>query len=138
VFLYLFMTCMDVCWVFGFIDFLIYLCGFRLLLFTAVVTPYRVSFSDEDPIEWIIVDSIVDSVFAIDIILNFFSAYYDSEDNLVTNRKQIALKYLRSWLLVDFLAIIPISLILNSNKDYNSLARVARLPRLYRLLKTAK
>jgi hypothetical protein len=107
------------------------------LLFTAIVTPYRVSFYDSDSSSWRIVDTLIDAIFAVDICLTFFTAYFDDEDNLITNRRQLTLSYLRSWFLIDILAIMPVSLVLDS-KDYNSLARVARLPRLYRLLKTAK
>ena len=53
-------------------------------------------------------------------------------------RKKIALSYLKTWFFIDSISIIPVSIILDSNKDYTSLARIARLPRLYRLLKMTK
>jgi hypothetical protein len=53
-------------------------------------------------------------------------------------RKKIALTYLKTWFFFDFISIIPVSIILDSNKDYTSLARIARLPRLYRVLKMTK
>ena len=112
--------------------------SFRILLFIAVVTPYRIAFIDIDSLDWVLIDLAVDIIFAIDIILNFLTAYFDDDDNLITSRKIIACSYLKSWFFVDLIATIPISSILKFSKDYNSLARIARLPRLYRLLKITK
>jgi hypothetical protein len=60
---------------------------YRCLLFTAIMTPYRIAFFDLDDITWVVVDSIIDFSFAIDIVLNFFIAYYDSSEDIVDNRK---------------------------------------------------
>ena len=109
-----------------------------LLLFSAIVTPFRIAFYDYDSIEWLVLDLIVDIFFAFDIICNFITAYFDSEENLIIDRKKIACTYLKTWFTIDFVSIIPISLIMNSQRDYTSLARLARLPRLYRLIKMAK
>ena len=79
------------------------------LLFTAVVTPYRLAFYDLDDTTWIVIDTIVDFGFSIDIILNFFMAYYDDSEDIVDNRKRVALNYLKGWFIVDILSIIPVS-----------------------------
>lgn len=50
---------------------------FRILLFTAIMTPYRIAFYDIDTLEWIIVDTVIDLFFGIDLVLNFFMAYYN-------------------------------------------------------------
>jgi hypothetical protein len=106
-------------------------------LFTCVVTPYRIAFFDTDEIEWIVVDSVVDFFFAIDIILNFFMAFYDNEYVLIDDRKLIALDYIKSWFFIDVTAVIPISLIVQTD-NFNALARIARLPKLYRLIKMTR
>ena len=51
--------------------------------------------------------------------------------------KKIAKHYLRTWFAIDLIAVIPVSLILKTG-NYNSLARVARFPKLYRLLKISR
>ena len=108
-------------------------------MYACIVTPYRTAFSEEDPIGWIVVDSIIDILFLIDLILNFFYAYYDENEELVIDRKKIAIKYLKSWFIIDIIAILPINyMIPNQSKDYGGLSRLARLPRLYRLLKLTK
>jgi hypothetical protein len=109
-----------------------------MLLYTATITPFRIAFFEYDDTLWVSLDSIVDVIFAVDIFSNFFYAYYDDDYNLITDRKRISRNYLFSWFLIDVVAVIPISLILQSGQDYNSLARLARLPRLYRLIKMTK
>jgi hypothetical protein len=57
------------------------------LILTAVVGPYRLAFFDYDDLQWLIFDYIVDFLFAMDIGIAFFTAFYDRQDNLVINRK---------------------------------------------------
>lgn len=107
-------------------------------MFVCFVTPYRISFYDSDTPFWVIIDSIVDVLFFIDIILNFFMAYYDSSDEIVDDRKLIAFSYLSRWFFLDLISIIPISFILDTNRNFNTLARVSRLPKLYRLIRVLR
>jgi lipid-A-disaccharide synthase-like uncharacterized protein len=60
-----------------------------VLAYTAIITPFRVAFliDSDDSISWNIIDYVTDSIFGIDIIVNFFSAYYDSNDDLITSHK---------------------------------------------------
>lgn len=98
------------------------------------MTPYRIAFYDFDDTPWIVIDSIIDFFFGADMILNFFMAYYDASEDIVDNRSKIACRYIKSWFIVDLISIFPISQIMNTD-DYSSLARIARLPKLYRLIK---
>ena len=55
----------------------------------ALVLPYRVSFVD-DTSDWGVYDIIemaMNGIFFFDIILNFFTAYYDVNENLVLDKK---------------------------------------------------
>ena len=47
----------------------------------------------------------------IDILVNFNSAYYDNNGNLVKDRKTIVSNYLKTWFLLDFIASFPFDLI---------------------------
>lgn len=58
----------------------------RALLYTAIIMPVRLAFID-NPIGWVVVDWIMDGVFMADICVNFFTAYFDAEDSLVTSKK---------------------------------------------------
>ena len=79
------------------------------LLFTAMMTPYRLAFFEDDNTTWLIIDTITDGSFAIDMILNFFMAYYDGTDDIVDDRRKIACRYLRTWFIIDSVSIFPIS-----------------------------
>ena len=46
-----------------------------LLLYTSTVVPYQVAFVDEDTLMMVAVNSLVDVLFGVDIIINFLSAY---------------------------------------------------------------
>ena len=105
-----------------------------ILLFTFFATPYRIAFVDKDDEAMLVIDYCIDAIFAIDIILNFFIAYYDSDYILVDKRKDIALHYIRTWFIIDFIAIIPFNFIFQTS-DFNSLARLSKIPRLYRLIR---
>lgn len=110
-----------------------------LLIYVAIVTPYRVAFiEEEEGMAWFTTDLMIDCLFFADVLVNCFLAYYDKDKHVITNKKQIFIAYLKGWMLFDLLACLPLQLILSTNKDYSSLLRVARLPRLYRIIKMAK
>lgn len=58
-----------------------------VLIFTCLVTPYRIALVEKDSFRWIITNNTVDSLFLMDIIIIFNSAYMDEDFNLITNRK---------------------------------------------------
>ena len=76
-------------------------------------------------------------VFFVDIILNFISAYYDIDMNVIDDRKVVALDYLQGWFFIDFVSTIPFDLILMYS-NVNSLARFSRLGKLYKLVRMLK
>ncbi len=74
----------------------------------AVLTPLRAAFYDEDGMTWVLLETVADGAFLLDIAFTFCSAYYDSIERLVSNRRQIACGYLRSWFVLDLIAVLPI------------------------------
>ena len=78
-----------------------------LLLYVATLMPYRIAFVDENTGFWFYFDIFIDFSFIADIFINIFSAYYDDENKLVTNRRVIFMTYLRSWFLLDLIASFP-------------------------------
>ena len=83
-----------------------------ILLISCITTPFRIAFGGiEDPLEWVIINATIDILFLIDIFVNFFSAYYDAEFQIVEDRKLIAKEYITGWLTIDTLAIIPFELL---------------------------
>jgi hypothetical protein len=108
-----------------------------LLIFTAIVTPYRISFVEYDNLPWLVVEYVITCLFFADFIINCLLAYYDKEKNLVFDHRKILSNYFLGWMIPDLFACMPFNIILEQ-KQYNSLVRVARIPRLYRLFKITK
>lgn len=111
-----------------------------VLFITCIQTPLDIAFSKETP------DSIfqnpvsfaIDMMFLLDIIIIFNTAYYTEDMDIQENRKDIGIKYLTGWFFIDFLAIVPFDVILNTTQNFNSLSRVARIGRLYKLVKLTR
>ncbi len=98
------------------------------------------------------------------MILNFFCAYQDHEDNIISSHKKIIIHYLRIWFWIDFVTIFPFSKLLSSdqagdnyenglkldmnnsnvNKNkfstfkINHVTRITRIPKLYKLIYMSK
>jgi len=86
------------------------------------------------------------------LILSFFYAYRDKDDNLITNQKKITSNYLSLWFWIDLSTIIPINLIMegiqttknqkgngaSNTNSISSVGRVLRLPKIYRLIRMLK
>ncbi|CAD8202098.1 unnamed protein product [Paramecium pentaurelia] len=129
------------CW-----DFIIIL----LMLYTCTILPFRLAFQDSTSDVWNTIDEVFNYVFMADIVINFFTAYQDADNVLVTNNKYIVMNYLKSWFLLDVASVIPFDQIFQPDPQtetattqgqkgsYTQLLRLTRLPRLYRLLKVVK
>ena len=50
----------------------------------------------------------MDTLFIIDIFINFISAYEDNNGMPVVNIKLIAMNYVQGWFIIDFIASIPV------------------------------
>ena len=113
---------------------------FKKLWDSLIALPYKLAFEDSNTNKEDVVDIIVDILLGIDLVLNFFSAYYDSEENLVKSRKKIIIKYLKGWFIIDFISIFPFFLIINNNKasSITRLSKVSKIPKIYKLLKLTK
>lgn len=110
-----------------------------LLIYTATITPFRICFMENILYSnWWWVDTIVDFLFFVDIIVSINSAYFEGE-NLIIDRKNIFFRYLKTWMLLDISACIPYSLFSGDSNGqqsgHNNLVKLIRLPRLYRLFK---
>jgi hypothetical protein len=110
-----------------------------VLIFSSLTIPYRVAFVDSDTTSWKIVNSIVDGCFFIDILVIFNSAYYNEDYELIESRKKIAIKYLKSWFMIDLISILPVEYMLRIDSlKYNELLRIVRIGRMYKLVKLTR
>lgn len=110
-----------------------------LTLFTCIITPYRLAFFLEydDPLPWKICNYFVDGSFAVDVILTFFSAYYDGEVAVVDDRGKIAKDYIMSWFVIDTVSVFPFEDVMNSG-DFTGLVRVFRIAKIYKITKIVR
>ncbi|KAA0162943.1 hypothetical protein FNF31_02999 [Cafeteria roenbergensis] len=105
---------------------------------TALFQPFEVAFLNFDDPFASVVNRVIDVVFILDTLVQFFVPYEDSEGNTVTDNCAIAQHYARGWLPVDIISIFPFDLLASSNDDplgKLSLLRALRLLRLFKLLR---
>ena len=109
-----------------------------ILLITCCLTPYNIAFFGEDEPLWVMLtNSIIDSLFFVDILVIFNTAYYDEDMKTVDSRPEIFCTYAKGWFSIDLIAIIPFDHMVNST-NMNSLAKVTRVGRLYKLVKLTR
>ena len=119
------------------------------LLFTVFVTPIEVclfvdtSFSVPGMQSLFVINRLVDGIFGVDVVVNFFLAYQEPPSRggyWVTKLPAIRLHYLRTSFTVDVLSTLPFDLLLqvgiiDGNSQNASLLRLVRTIRMVRLVK---
>lgn len=80
-----------------------------LTFYTAVMVPYNVAFKNKtmENVALLVIDSIVDVIFFIDIILNFHTTFVGPAGEVVSDPKIIRMNYLKSWFVIDLLSCLP-------------------------------
>lgn len=80
-----------------------------LTFYTAIMVPYNVAFKNKtsEDVSLLVVDSIVDVIFFIDIVLNFHTTFVGPGGEVVSDPKIIRMNYLKSWFLIDLLSCLP-------------------------------
>jgi len=123
-----------------------------LLVYVVLWVPINICFYQSNPDDESneidvngLIDAVVDGFFGVDILINFISSYEDPVNGLpVVSLKKIALNYVTTWFLIDFIAVIPTQLIEEAftsggggtlKGNQLKMVRLARLPRLYRLIR---
>lgn len=117
-----------------------------VLLASCFTTPYNLAFSQvEDIKEYYVILVTMDILFAVDIIVNFNSAYEDEKYKIIDKRNIIVSSYTKGWFFIDLFSILPLGFIIqliNGSDDgggnINSLLRVARIGKLYKLVKITR
>jgi hypothetical protein len=116
-------------------------------ILTAFYIPLKAAFEDTPEPESVYFDFYLDAVFLIDIIITFNMPLYDQKSRLITDRKVIARKYLKTWFLADLMVCFPVSYFrLNSahwvrNKDEIQnlfTLNFTSMPRVYRIMLMCK
>ena len=84
------------------------------LLFITMVVPVRLAFGEDyETIAWLIIYSIIDFGYLLDMVFSFFTSYTDDLTNIeVIDHKRIAKHYFKGWFIIDFMSVIPLDYIL--------------------------
>lgn len=112
-----------------------------LLIYVALVSVSVVSFLGriDTSSPWFWVERFLDVMFAIDIVLNFFTSYKGSHLENYNNKNEslrsVALRYLTTYFLFDFIPTIPWGLFADEDGDRPTALQLFRLLRLLRILK---
>jgi len=79
-----------------------------LVFYTAFVSPFEFGFLNEPTDFLTITNNVVNTLFAIDIVLTIFVAYLDKETYMLEDRPLFtACKYIRTWFAFDVISTIP-------------------------------
>lgn len=80
-----------------------------LTFYTAVMVPYNAAFQGKtmDSVPILVIDSVVDIVFFIDIMLNFHMTFVGPGGEVVSDPAVIRINYLKSWFAIDLLSCLP-------------------------------
>lgn len=83
--------------------------------------PFAVAFqgdniSETEELVLFDIGMVVDIIYGMDMILNFFTAYQDQKDELVVKHTEIARNYLTGWFMFDLICIMPFETIMSDTQ----------------------
>jgi hypothetical protein len=111
------------------------------LLYTAIVTPYEVSFVQGTYEELIVLfwfNRIIDALFVVDMFLQFFLMYRAPKSKgsiMVKSHKRVILHYLQGWFVIDVASILPFDSMFAGTGGNLKMIRMVRLLRLLKLMR---
>lgn len=113
-----------------------------LLIYTAIVLPYTICYLDETTSVLKTFELIVDISFMMDIVVNFFSAYFNETGIIIDDFSQITSNYLKGWFGFDLVGCFPVQSIIdatnfNASTNLNNI-RIYKLFRLIRMIKMVR
>lgn len=77
------------------------------ILYSIVIVPLRLGFAYEAVGGWLVLELAMDSLFLLDIVISFRTAFLNEEKLLIHDARVIRRKYARSWFVPDLLSTIP-------------------------------
>ncbi|XP_015910462.2 potassium/sodium hyperpolarization-activated cyclic nucleotide-gated channel 2-like isoform X2 [Parasteatoda tepidariorum] len=118
------------------------LCMLFFLVANLIVLPVAISFFNDDlSTRWIAFNCLSDTVFLLDILVNFRTGIMnqDNSEQVILDPGLIARHYLRTWFFLDLLSSIPLDYIfLIFNQDYQENYQILHAGRALRILRLAK
>ncbi|XP_065166646.1 potassium/sodium hyperpolarization-activated cyclic nucleotide-gated channel 2 isoform X11 [Atheta coriaria] len=120
------------------------LCMLLLLVANLIILPVAISFFNDDlSTRWIAFNCLSDTIFLIDIVVNFRTGIMqqDNAEQVILDPKLIAKHYLRTWFFLDLISSIPLDyifLIFNQFQDFGDSFQILHAGRALRILRLAK
>ncbi|EDW32853.1 GL10128 [Drosophila persimilis] len=118
------------------------LCMLLLLVANLIILPVAISFFNDDlSTRWIAFNCLSDTIFLIDIVVNFRNRIMqqDNAEQVILDPKLIAKHYLRTWFFLDLISSIPLDYIfLIFNQDFSDSFQILHAGRALRILRLAK
>nr|XP_014290792.1 potassium voltage-gated channel protein eag isoform X2 [Halyomorpha halys] len=111
-----------------------------LTFYTAIMVPYNVAFKNKtsEDVSLLVVDSIVDVIFFIDIVLNFHTTFVGAGGEVVSDPKVIRMNYLRSWFVIDLLSCLPYDVFNAFDHDEDGIGSLFSALKVVRLLRLGR
>lgn len=114
------------------------------IVYSTIAVPFRIGFDAPAADNWKILENLMDAFFFCDIIVNFRTAFFNKNRELIALPKAIASHYLKGFFVLDVASTIPVELIselfLSDTASVGALrsAKLLRVLRLARLLKLTR
>ncbi|XP_069676988.1 potassium/sodium hyperpolarization-activated cyclic nucleotide-gated channel 2 isoform X6 [Periplaneta americana] len=113
-----------------------------LLVANLIILPVAISFFNDDlSTRWIAFNCLSDTIFLIDIVVNFRTGIMqqDNAEQVILDPKLIAKHYLKTWFFLDLISSIPLDYIfLIFNQDFSESFQILHAGRALRILRLAK
>jgi hypothetical protein len=111
-----------------------------IVLYSCVVAPIRLAFDVVPQTGTLVLEVLFETVFIVDVVLQFHVMFFSSDGERVQDRVRIAKRYATSWFLTDAASSVPtetIELILGGG-ILSSNASVLKLLRLFKIFRLVK
>ena len=121
-----------------------------LTFYTVVMVPFNLAIkrhtTNRDGVVMMVINSIVDVIFFIDIIFNFHTSFVGPDGSVIVDEKTIRRNYLRSGFLIDVMACLPYDAlnVFNTNDEsgetsgWANIFMILKVMRLFRLGRVAR
>ncbi|XP_043252763.1 potassium voltage-gated channel protein eag [Colletes gigas] len=111
-----------------------------LTFYTAIMVPYNVAFKNKtsEDVSLLVVDSIVDVIFFIDIVLNFHTTFVGPGGEVVSDPKVIRMNYLKSWFIIDLFSCLPYDVFNAFDHDEDGIGSLFSALKVVRLLRLGR
>ncbi|XP_050522318.1 potassium/sodium hyperpolarization-activated cyclic nucleotide-gated channel 1 isoform X2 [Daktulosphaira vitifoliae] len=118
------------------------LCMLLLLVANLIILPVGISFFNDDfDTRWIIFNCLSDTIFLVDIMVNFKTGILQTDtcEQVTLDPKVIAKNYLKSWFFLDLISSLPLDyLFLMFNQNVGEGIQILHAGRALRILRLAK